>query len=247
MNPRPWLKLDLLRDRRRLAGIPEPVIVPAVSVVRRGAWYGVVPIGLVILGCGLLLVRYGWLQQQQAALLPQAEQSDQLLVRLNSGAVALQRLQNSNQSLSTALLNIKTGSAFLSEISRIVPAGVQLKSLEDQGDALVVTGLAFQPDGLAVLNAMQIRMAKSLFFKPDSVVLVKAMEEKQDTAVAQVLASVGLGTDPTTQAAATPIAFEIRANFSADMAAQVIPHLRELGAFGAARRVDLIRGQILQR
>jgi Tfp pilus assembly protein PilN len=163
VNPRPWLKLDLLRDRRRLAGIPEPVIVPAVSVVRRGAWYGVVPIALVILGCGLLLVRYGWLQQQQAALLPQAGQSDQLLVRLNSGAVALQRLQNSNQSLSTALLNIKTGSAFLSEISRIVPAGVQLKSLEDQGDALVVTGLAFQPDGLAVLNAMQIRMARSLF------------------------------------------------------------------------------------
>jgi hypothetical protein len=73
------------------------------------------------------------------------------------------------------------------------------------------------------------------------------MEDKQDTAVAEVLASVGLGADPTTQAAATPIAFEIRATFSAAMAAQVIPHLRELGAFGAARRVDLIRGQILQR
>jgi Tfp pilus assembly protein PilN len=202
---------------------------------------------LVILGCGLLVVRFGWLQQRQAALLPQAGQSDQLLAKLNSGAVALQRLQQSNQSLSTALLNIKTGSAFLTEISRFVPAGVQLKSLEDQGDALVLTGLAFQPDGLAVLNAMQIRLAKSLFFKPDSVVLVKAVEEKQNTAVAQVLASVGLGAAPTTQAAATPIAFEIRANFSADMTAQVIPHLRELGALGAARRVDLIRGQILQR
>lgn len=221
--------------------------MPAVSVVRRGVWYGFIPIGLVILGCGLLVVRIVWLEQQQASLLPQAGQSDQMLAQFNSGAVALRRLQKSNQSLSTALLNIKTGSAFLSEISRIVPAGVQLKSLEDQGDALVLTGLAFQPDGLAVLNAMQIRMAKSLFFKPDSVVLVKAMEEQQNTDVAQVLASVGLGAAPTTQVAATPIAFEIRANFSADMAVQVIPHLRELGALGAARRVDLVRGQIMQR
>ena len=247
MNQRPWIKLDLLRDRRRLAGIPEPVIVPAVSVVRQGAWYGLIPIGLVILGCCLLGVRYGWLQQQQQALLPQAEQSDQLLARLNGGASALQRLQKSNQSLSTALLNIKTGSAFLSEISRLVPAGVQLQSLEDQGDEMVLTGFAFQPDGLAILNGMQIRMANSLFFRPDSVVLVKAVEQKTDTAVAQVLASVGLGADPTASAAATPIAFEIRANFSAEMAAQVIPHLRELGAYGAARRVALIRGQIMGR
>ncbi len=247
MNQRPWLKLDLLRDRRRLAGIPEPVIVPAVSVVRRGAWYGLIPIAVVVLGCSLLVLRYGWLQQQQAVLLPQAEQSDQLLARINSGASALLRLQKSNQSLSTALLNIKTGSAFMSEISRLVPAGVQLKSLEDQGDVMVLTGYAFQPDGLAVLNAMQIRMANSLFFRPDSVVLVKAVEQKSDTSVAQVLASVGLGANPNASAAATPIAFEIRANFSAEMAAQVIPHLRELGAFGAARRVELIRGQIMTR
>ena len=245
MNQRPWLKLDLLRDRRRLAGIPEPVIVPAAAVVRQGAWYGLIPIGLVILGCGLLVLRYGLLQQQQAALLPQAEQSDQLLARIKGGASALQRLQKSNQALSAALLNIKAGSAFLSEISRIVPAGVQLKALEDQGDSLVLSGLAFQPDGLAVLNGMQIRMARSLFFKPDSVVLVKATEQKTDTSVAQVLASVGLGADPSTSAAATPIAFEIRASFSAEMAANVIPHLRELGAIGAARRVDLIRSRIM--
>ena len=112
---------------------------------------------------------------------------------------------------------------------------------------LVLTGLAFQPDGLAVLNAMQIRMANSLFFKPDSVVLVKAMEQKDNTAVAQVLASVGLGIDPTAQSTPTPIAFEIRAGFADAMAAQVILHLRELGAFGAARRVDFIRAQILAR
>ena len=247
MNQRPWLKLDLLRDRRRLAGIPEPVIVPAASVVRQGAWYGLIPIALVILGCALLVLRYAWLQQQQAVLLPQAEQSDQLLARINGGASALRRLQKSNQSLSTALLNIKTGSAFLSEVSRIVPAGVQLKSLEDQGDSLLVSGLAFQPDGLAVLNGMQIRMAKSLFFQPDSVVLLKATEQKTDTSVAQVLASVGLGSDPSTSAAPTPIAFEIRASFSAEMAAKVIPQLRELGAFGAARRVDLIRSQMITR
>jgi Tfp pilus assembly protein PilN len=144
-------------------------------------------------------------------------------------------------------LNIKTGSAFLSEISRIVPAGVQLKSLEDQGDSLMLSGFAFQPDGLAVLNGMQIRMANSLFFRPDSVVLVKAMEQKNDTSVAQVLASVGLGSDPSTSGAATPIAFEIRASFSAEMAAKVIPQLRELGAYGAARRVDLIRSRMIAR
>ena len=78
VNQRPWLKLDLLRDRRRLAGIPEPVIVPAVSVVRRGAWFGLIPIVFVILGCGLLAVRYGWLLQQQAALSPEAQKSDNL-------------------------------------------------------------------------------------------------------------------------------------------------------------------------
>jgi hypothetical protein len=65
--------------------------------------------------------------------------------------------------------------------------------------------------------------------------------------VAQVLASVGLGSDPSTSAAPTPIAFEIRASFSAEMAAKVIPQLRELGAFGAARRVDLIRSQMNMR
>ncbi|PHX87257.1 MAG: hypothetical protein CK536_06950 [Synechococcus sp. Baikal-G1] len=247
MNQRPWLKLDLLRDRRRLAGIPEPVIVPAAAVVRQGAWYGLIPIGLVIVGCGLLVLRYGLLQQQQAALLPQAEQSDQLLARIKGGASALQRLQKSNQALSAALLNIKAGSAFLSEISRIVPAGVQLKALEDQGDSLVLSGLAFQPDGLAVLNGMQIRMARSLFFKPDSVVLVKAVEQDDDRAVAQELASVAKGVNPGPIEMATPIAFEIRANFSADMAAKVLPYLRELGAYGAARRVDLIRSQIMQR
>ena len=247
VNQRPWLKLDLLRDRRRLAGIPEPVIVPAVSVVRRGAWFGLIPIVFVILGCGLLAVRYGWLLQQQAALSSEAQKSDNLGQEISSGALNLQRLEKSNQALSGALLNIKSGSAFLAEISRFVPTGVQLKSVEDQGGVLVLTGLAFQPDGLAVLNAMQIRMANSLFFKPDSVVLVKAMEQKGNTAVAQVLASVGLGIDPTAQSTPTPIAFEIRAGFADAMAAQVIPHLRELGAFGAARRVDFIRAQILAR
>jgi Tfp pilus assembly protein PilN len=247
VNQRPWLKLDLLRDRRRLAGIPEPVIVPAASVVRQGAWYGLIPIALVIVGCSLLVLRYGWLQQQQAVLLPQAEQSDQLLARINSGASSLQRLQKSNQSLSTALLNIKTGSAFLSEISRIVPAGVQLKSVEDQGDSLMLSGFAFQPDGLAVLNGMQIRMANSLFFKPDSVVLIKAVEQNDDSAVAKILNSVANGVDLGPIETATPIAFEIRASFSAEMAAKVIPQLRELGAYGAARRVDLIRSRMIAR
>ena len=247
MNQRSWLKLDLLRDRRRLAGIPEPVIVPAASVVRQGAWYGLIPIALVILGCSLLVLRYGWLQQQQAVLLPQAEQSDQLLARLNGGASALLRLQKSNQSLSTALLNIKTGSAFLSEVSRIVPAGVQLKSLEDQGDSLLVSGLAFQPDGLAVLNGMQIKMARSLFFEPDSVVLIKAVEQNDDSAVAKILSSFSNGVNLGPIETPTPIAFEIRASFSAEMATKVIPQLRELGAFGAARRVDLIRSRMNTR
>ena len=221
--------------------------MPAASVVRQGAWYGLIPIALVILGCSLLVLRYGWLQQQQAVLLPQAEQSDQLLARLNGGASALLRLQKSNQSLSTALLNIKTGSAFLSEVSRIVPAGVQLKSLEDQGDSLLVSGLAFQPDGLAVLNGMQIKMARSLFFEPDSVVLIKAVEQNDDSAVAKILSSFSNGVNLGPIETPTPIAFEIRASFSAEMATKVIPQLRELGAFGAARRVDLIRSRMNTR
>ena len=231
-----WLELDLLRRRREAMGVQAPKPVPAKALLWKGGLFGGGILLSALLICLGAFLYSRWLEQEQTRLTPIAAEFDQTQLTVGRTNAELKKLEAANTALAQAIAGVRSGSAVLTELSRVVPRGVQFTKLKLLGDQLELLGLVNQPLGLTLINGLELQLRASPFFQKDGVTLVKAQEANAAAAPAP---------SPTGDAAAPAppkqLSFELKATFASDAAKLTRDRLMELGSNGLALRVQLLR------
>ena len=233
MSAGAWLELDLLRKRREEFGLSLPKPVPSRALIQRGALIGLGLVGTVSLVCLVAVLINRWLEQRELSLVPAVTSHRQVQERIASSAQDIERLKTGNRVLAEGIAGIRSGSALLTEITRLVPKKLQLKTLKVSSSFLELSGLVPQPLGLEQVNAFQLLLEGSRFFESNGVSLVKASE------ITSALPSSSSDSAASRDNAAS-FSFDLKALFNDKTISISAQELRNLGSYGSAIRRELL-------
>lgn len=240
-----WLESDILRLRRQKYGLEPPKPIHARRLLLRGSAIGSGLLILVLLCCIVSVFLIHWLEHRQRELQPAASRFDMLQKELTATRQRDQKLKKSNQDLANAIAGLRSGSALLTEVARLVPLKVQLTKLNIDQRVMKLSASSPQPLGLNRANAFQIMLEESPFFDAKSVELLSAIEVKSPTSSSPVSSS--LIKAKSYQADRSHLAFDLSAVFSSGNESSIRSQLQNLGATGLARRVKLLTNEGLLR
>ena len=187
-----------------------------------------------VLACTVVFLITRWLERRQTDLAPAVAEYEQAQAQIGSTTLDVQRLQKANQGLAEAIAGVRSGSALLTELSRVIPRPVQLTKLKVQSSSLELSGTVLQPLGLDVINSFQLRLEASPFFQSDGVSLIKAVEVPASTPAPP--SAAGSGIKPPVL-----LNFDLTASFTSDVAKITAQQLAALGSLGSARRRELLQ------
>jgi len=215
-----WLDLDLLRQRRDRLGLERPRVVPVRELLWRGGVIGAVVPLLLLLVVLFLVLQERQLTQRQRRLEPIAAEHDRVDQALIEASTQLEQSRATNGAIAKAMADVRSSSAVLAEVRRLVPETIVLDRLLVRGNALEISGSAEQPNGLRLVNALLLRLSASGFFTPQRVELSKA--------------------DVSGRADETTLRFSLSAGFAGDAALAMRSSLARLGAEGMSRRMEVL-------
>ena len=215
-----WLDLDLLRQRRERYRLERPKVIPVRDLLWRGGLIGCVAPLLLLLVVLFLVVQDRRLAQRQRRLEPIAAEHDLVDQALMEATQALEQSRVTNSAIAKALADVRSSSALLAEVRRLVPETIALDRLVVRGNALEISGSAEQPNGLRLVNALLLRLSGSGFFTPQRVELSRA--------------------DVSGRVELAKLRFVVSAGFAGDAAVAMRPSLPLLGAEGMARRIEVL-------
>ena len=222
MSSGAWLEIDLLRQRRERYGTQRPAVVPVRTLLLRGALFGSVLPLILLLSCVWLWLSESRLRQRATELQPLAAEHDLLAAKIQTEKKLLEGAVQTNQAMARAMADVRSSSAVLAELQRLVPESISLDQARINGDALDLSGEALMPDGLRTLNAMILSLGQSELFEPNGVTLQQATLQRSGS----------------TEAADTGrLSYEMSAAFVPDASKAIRPRLAALGAVGLERRL----------
>ena len=218
-----WLEIDLLRQRRERYGTQRPAVINVRTLLLRGAFLGSALPLLLLLGCFWLLFSESRLRQRAIELQPLADAHDLLQeVTIPAEKQILEAAVKTNQSMARAMANVRSSSALLGELRRLVPHTIVLEQARISGNALELSGEALMPDGLRTLNALMLSLKQSTLFDVDGVRLQQATLKGVTSMMAPDQERLSYG---------------LLVQFASDAAQAIRPKLTALGAIGLERRL----------
>ena len=223
MSSGAWLEIDLLRQRRKRYGTQRPEVIPVRTLLLRGGLFGSVLPLIVMLSCGWLWLSDSRLRQSAAELQPLADEHDLLEVKIQKEKKVLELAVQTNQTMARAMADVRSSSAVLAELQRLVPQSIRLDQARINGDALDLSGEALMPDGLRTLNALILSLGQSALFEQGDVTLQQATLQRSG---ATEVADLGR------------LSYGLSAQFASDAAKAIRPQLAALGAIGLERRLQ---------
>lgn len=218
-----WLDIDLLRQRREDRGQIRPQVVSTRSLLRRGALIGTALPALLLLFCGWLSLRNYRLAAEARSLVSAQQEYRDLEQQLQTTRFELKRLDDQSREVAAALADVRSSSAFLTELRRRIPTRLQLESVVVEGSSLTLRGEGDPEGGFKRVNAFLLSLKTSTFLDPASVILVDAVLDEG-------------------QQASPRLRYQFKANFAPDAAVASAGRLQGLGANGVALRLALMRG-----
>ena len=145
MSSGAWLEIDLLRQRRQRYGTQRPTVIPVRTLLLRGALFGSVLPFILILGCVWLWFSEGRLRQRATELQPLADEHDLLEVKIQTEKKILEAAVQTNQAMARAMADVRSSSAVLAELQRLVPQSISLDQARINGETLDLSGDALMP------------------------------------------------------------------------------------------------------
>ena len=228
MSSGAWLDVDLLRQRREQFGHQRPQVVPVRILLLRGALLGAALPLVLLLICGWFWFSERRLIQMEEELTPRAQKYDRLKGEIATEKVVLQNLVNTNKAMAKAMADVRSSSALLSELRRLVPLAVSIGQARINGNVLELDGEALQPNGLRIVNALMLSLGESVLFQRDAIVLKKA-QVQQSTGVDQV--------------SEQRLTYSLTAAFAPDAPQAIRSQLGSLGSVGLEQRLQRLHQQ----
>jgi len=218
------MSLDLLEQRRQQLGVAPDRPLSWRPLLLPGGLIAAAILGVLIAAGVLLSLRQALLSGAVAALAPQAEASERLRRQGQAQLGQARQLEAANRTLAEAVVAVPSSSAWLLDLARRVPQGVQLSKAVVNGRQLSLAGVAADPDGFIRINALQLGLQRSPLLLPGSVQLRKA--ERQSA-----------GNDNP----ASTIRFDLEARFRDTVPLLDAEQLQQLGAAGMAHRLEVVQ------
>ena len=222
MSSGAWLEIDLLRQRRERYGTQRPAVVPVRTLLLRGALFGSVLPLILMLSCVWLWLSESRLRQRAIELQPLATEHDLLAAKIQTEKKLLEVAVQTNQAMARAMADVRSSSAVMAELQRLVPESISLDQARINGDALDLSGEVLMPDGLRTLNALILSLGQSELFELNGVKLQQATLQRSGA---------------TEAADSGRLSYEMSAAFVPDASKAIRPRLAALGAVGLERRL----------
>ena len=222
MSSGAWLEIDLLRQRRERYGTQRPAVVPVRTLLLRGALFGSVLPLILMLSCVWLWLSESRLRQRATELQPLAAEHDLLAAKIQTEKKLLEVAVQTNQAMARAMADVRSSSAVLAELQRLVPESISLDQARINGDALDLSGEVLMPDGLRTLNALILSLGQSELFELNGVKLQQATLQRSGATEAADSGRLNYG---------------MSAAFVPDASKAIRPRLAALGAVGLERRL----------
>lgn len=218
-NERP----DLLRDRRLELGLPPtpPPLRPARGLVLLGSGVGLVLVVVVAALQWLAQAREQTLQGQVERMATVEQTARRLNAQLKTVTARGNSLDKDTRQIVSQLVAVRSGSAFLEQLRRVTPQGVQLRSVgvDASGTTLTLEGAAQSPEAFERLNAFGLNLEDLPAVPAGGAVVQKATADETGLLQFTLKVSLDLGVAPTAE------------------------QLTDLGADGLARRYQLLKQQ----
>ena len=219
LNERP----DLLRDRRLELGLPPtpPPLRPARGLVLFGSGVGLVLVVVVAALQWLAQAREQTLQGQVERMATVEQTARRLNAQLKTVTARGNSLDKDTRQIVSQLVAVRSGSAFLEQLRRVTPQGVQLRSVgvDASGTTLTLEGAAQSPEAFERLNAFGLNLEDLPAVSAGGAVVQKATADETGLLQFTVKVSLDVGVAPTAE------------------------QLTDLGADGLARRYQLLKQQ----
>jgi len=218
--------VDLLRQRRLEVGLPgdRSRTKPAWQLMLVGGLLG----GALLLPAVGLQLALGYRDSKVAMQLKQLNSLPSrvhaLEDQLKGAQAGAKTLEASNQGLANGLVNVSSGSALVANLFQLAPSGVELKEASVVGAVLSLKGGVNDPGAFQRVNALQLQMAYSPMFQPDSVKVLKVSRQLGKTVLAP-----------------GQVSFELVSAFKTLDPGAKLKQLQRLGASGMARRLEILQ------
>ena len=220
---------DLLRERRSELGLPDDSgpCKPAGPLLLRGS---LIAGAALLLSVGSIVVMGGIEMQQQQqlqTLLPFEQRVRSIEGRLRTAKQRLAKLRQDNLLITEQLVNGQAGSPLLEQLSRVVPAGMQLQDVAVQNDQITISGkvgLGGRPGPLERVNAFALALERLSISRRNGVKVLQLSRDEGDAGGAPSV--------------------NFRLDWSLDpMVRPSIKQLQQLGASGLVKRYRLLEQQ----
>ena len=212
---------DLLRDRRLELGLPPtpPPLRPARGLVLLGSGIGLVLVLVVASFQWLAQVRERTLQGQVDRMAMVEQRARRLNSKLKSVTARSNALDKDTRQIVSQLVAVRSGSAFLEQLRRVTPQGVQLRSVsvDASGTTLTLEGVAQSPKAFERLNAFGLNLEDLPAVPAGGALVQRAKADETGLLQFTVKVSLDLEVAPTAE------------------------QLTDLGADGLARRYQLLK------
>ena len=219
-------QIDLLRRRRNKIFLYEPYFIDTRKYIIRGIYTGVSVFALFLFAFLIVFIRTNLLNKEKNSLKQYAIDYDTLERKLNQEDRNYKQLVSFNNNLKASLMNIGSSSAFMKEISLITPNKIKIKDFSVNNNKLTINGQLFSKDSIKNINAYLIKLNQSEFIIYDDMDLSGIKADKK----------INHKSNPKPN-----ISFKITTTLSTDYRKINETKLEELGSYGLASRLLLLR------
>jgi len=169
----------------------------------------------------LIILQSFFLRYERNNLKPFVDQYDNYEKAINLKTKELQNSKKINNDIVNSIINIRSGSAILSEISKLIPKPITLYEISVNKNDLEIKGIIDYFDGLEVLNLYILELDNSEFIINGSTKLIKASTKNQNNDYDEKVLS-----------------FTIKSEIKNEISQINKKYLKELKSYGLFKRID---------
>ena len=169
----------------------------------------------------LIILQSFFLRYERNNLKPFVDQYDNYEKAINLKTKELQNSKKINNDIVNSIISIRSGSAILSEISKLIPKPITLYEISVNKNDLEIKGIIDYFDGLEVLNLYILELDNSEFIINGSTKLIKASTKNQNNDYDEKVLS-----------------FTIKSEIKNEISQVNKKYLKELKSYGLFKRID---------
>ena len=169
----------------------------------------------------LIILQSFFLRYERNNLKPFVDQYDNYEKAINLKTKDLQNSKKINNDIVNSIISIRSGSAILSDISKLIPKPITLYEISVNKNDLEIQGIIDYFDGLEVLNLFILELDNSEFIINGSTKLIKASTKNQNNDSDEKLLS-----------------FTIKSEIKNEISQINQKYLKELKSYGLFKRID---------